>query len=469
MFSYISNGLSLSGLLFVLFSLLLGCEGNEKSKGNEKKDNESLFKWNGKKKNTFGRLRFSCHAFPPSKKSEFPDTKMLAKFATDSTNAENQAIIERLILSVRPADPEALSDIICLPDSKTDKAYCVIYDSARVIYYNPNFAGALEQSDHSGYEKRFIFLHELGHLVYGHKESSHATEKEADEFAGRCMYILGALKRQAKAAIFHYADDKDSATHPGKKKRIQAVERGYREAAAQKLSHVKNQVFLDSLLIWYPFQLVPGGRFWMGSRSVKAAADERPIHEAEVGQFHLGKFELQQHIWEMVMDENPSVHKCASCPVENISYEDIQSFLLELKRITGKTYRLPAEIEWERAAKFGLSPEEIEALDDQLLDLAWTIKNAKKPKTVGQKRHNPHIEIYDMVGNVAEWCDDLYYKYRVNKDHDFFTGGRRNQRGGGVFALQNDWKWGYRITARYKNKPELRDKNVGFRLVSDSE
>lgn len=119
---------------------------------------------------------------------------------------------------------------------------------------------------------------------------------------------------------------------------------------------------------------------------------------------YMGKYEVTQGQWEVVMGSNPSYFKGSNLPVENVSWEDIQVFLTKLNQKTGKNYRLPTEAEWDYAAKGGCKSQGfIYAGSDKLKEVAWHNENSgNKTHPVGQKKPN-ELGLYDMYGNVYEW------------------------------------------------------------------
>ena len=168
--------------------------------------------------------------------------------------------------------------------------------------------------------------------------------------------------------------------------------------------------------------------------------------------FYIGTFEVTQAQWEAVMGYNPSGFKGDNLPVENVSWDDVQEFLKKLNAKTGRNYRLPTEAQWEYAAKGGTNNNKYEyAGSDNIDDVAWYGDNSDdRTHTVGTKKPNS-LGIYDMTGNVLEWCQDLWSN----------EGSIRVIRGGG---------WNYvasycRVACRYDFSPDDYDYYLGFRLV----
>jgi sulfatase modifying factor 1 len=156
---------------------------------------------------------------------------------------------------------------------------------------------------------------------------------------------------------------------------------------------------------------VEGGTFQMGSDS--GEDDEKPVHFVTLSSFNIGKYEVTQAQWKAVMGNNPSGFSgCDDCPVENVSWNDVQQYIYKLNCQTGKNYRLPTEAEWECAAKGGKSSKGYAySGSNDLNSVAWNPDNSgSKTHAVGGKQAN-ELGIYDLSGNVEEWCSDWYGTY----------------------------------------------------------
>ncbi|MFM7311357.1 MAG: formylglycine-generating enzyme family protein, partial [Flavobacteriales bacterium] len=212
---------------------------------------------------------------------------------------------------------------------------------------------------------------------------------------------------------------------------------------------------------------VKGGTFQMGSSN--GEEDERPVHQVTLSSFHIGKYEVTQAQWREVMGTNPSYFKkCDQCPVEQVSWYDVQDFITELNTKTGKQYRLPTEAEWEFAARGGLKSKGYTySGSNTVKDVAWMVDNAgSKTHPVGQKQAN-ELGIYDMTGNVWEWCADWYGAYsaaNANNPKGPSSGGSRVLRGGSWDNLAQDC----RSADRLRYVAERRNRNCGIRLVLSS-
>ena len=178
---------------------------------------------------------------------------------------------------------------------------------------------------------------------------------------------------------------------------------------------------------------VEGGTFLMGSSNGQAR--EKPIHEVTLDAFYLGKYPVTQREWLAVMSDNPSHFKNNdNRPVENLCWDDAQEYIAALNAKTGKKYRLPTEAEWEYAARGGNQSKGFKyAGSDILSEVAWFDKNAgNKTHPVGEKKPN-ELGLYDMCGNVWEWCNDVYGDYpteAVTNPKGASTGSYHVNRGG---------------------------------------
>ena len=169
------------------------------------------------------------------------------------------------------------------------------------------------------------------------------------------------------------------------------------------------------------FVLVKGGCYQMGDKFDQK--NKAPLHQVCVKDFYLGKYEVTQRLWEKVMGTNPSSYKkCGpDCPVDGISWNNVQAFIKKLNTRSEKQYRLPTEAEWEYAARSGGKDETWAGTSDEksLGEYAWYFKNSGlTTHKVGLKKPNG-LGLYDMSGNVGEWCQDWYkVSYYENSPKD---------------------------------------------------
>jgi len=203
---------------------------------------------------------------------------------------------------------------------------------------------------------------------------------------------------------------------------------------------------------------IEGGKFRMGSND--GSSDEKPVHQVMVSGFYMDKTEVTQAEYERVMGKNPSKFKnCPDCPVETVSWNDAKAYCEKV----GK--RLPTEAEWEYAARAGTTTKYYwgNSMDGEY---AWFHGNSgKKTHPVGQKKPNAW-GLYDMSGNVWEWCSDRYdgnyYKSSPGKDPQGATSdGSRVLRGGSWFVLD----YFLRSAFRFRFLPFFRNYFRGFRCV----
>ena len=213
---------------------------------------------------------------------------------------------------------------------------------------------------------------------------------------------------------------------------------------------------------------VEGGTFTMGAtseQSGEADSDESPTHSVTLDSYYIGECEVTQAQWQKIMGNNPSSFKGDSRPVEQVSWEDAQNFCRELSAITGKTYLLPTEAQWEYAARGGKHSKGYKYSGSYAIDaVAWydgNSGNATHP--VKQKRAN-ELGLYDMSGNVWEWCSDWYGSYSSSSQNNptgASSGQYRVLRGGSWY---NGARY-CRSSDRGFNTPSHRYDSHGFRVV----
>lgn len=232
-----------------------------------------------------------------------------------------------------------------------------------------------------------------------------------------------------------------------------------------KFKVVASKLPLKPKEIWEPEMVfVQGGIFQMGSNF--GELNERPIHSTSLSAFYIGKFEVTQAQWIAIMGNNPAYFQnCQQCPVESVSWREVQEFITKLNSITGKKYRLPSEAEWEYAAKGGKSSiGYLYSGSNNLNSVAWYNENSdSKTHSVGSKQSN-EIGLYDMTGNVMEWCADWYGNYSMKSLSNPvgpITGEYRILRGGSWRSFPTDCSTSF----RQKNDLDSRQINCGFRLA----
>ena len=212
---------------------------------------------------------------------------------------------------------------------------------------------------------------------------------------------------------------------------------------------------------------VDGGTFTMGATSemTQPWGNEKPTHKVTLSSYHIGESEVTQALWTAVMGNNPSGFKGDNLPVETVSWEDCQTFIGKLNGLTGKNFRLPTEAEWEYAARGGKMSNHTQYSGGSMIDdVAWYDGNCgSKTHSVKTKKPN-ELGLYDMSGNVYEWCQDWKGSYSSNAQTNPTgpdSGSYRVYRGGGWF----DREWFCRSSFRCSSSPGFRYRFLGFRLA----
>lgn len=234
----------------------------------------------------------------------------------------------------------------------------------------------------------------------------------------------------------------------------------------------------------YAFEMIPieGGPFRMGSPqgAEDAYEDEYPDHDVIVSDFCLGRYPVTQALWRAValaapefdLELDPSFQKGEERPVENVSWNDIkEKFLPALEKLTGRSFRLPTEAEWEYAARGGKYHAEgfVYAGSDKLREVGWYDANSgNETQPVGLLYPNA-LDLYDMSGNVWEWCEDDWHDNYDGAPGDGSAwidgpdrGDHRVQRGGSYWYEARNC----RVAYRRLDGPATRNRNFGFRLAS---
>ena len=276
----------------------------------------------------------------------------------------------------------------------------------------------------------------------------------------------------------------------------------HQPAEREVLKPTKGQVARNGLLINWSSSVTPkqkevlsrlvgnmvqvkGGRFQMGGtpeQGSDAYNNEKPVHEVTLSDYYMGKYEVRQSEWEAVMGNNPSRFKGADLPVEQVSWEDCHEFIGRLNALTGLSFKLPTEAQWEYAARGGkLSKGYKYSGSNNLGEVGWYWENSGdrvltgewgwekvdrnhcRTHRVSEKQPN-ELGLYEMSGNVYEWCEDWYGGYSVTSQRDPLgatSGSNRVYRGGGWISVA----WYCRVSIRNSGVPGDRYNYLGFRLV----
>ena len=201
-----------------------------------------------------------------------------------------------------------------------------------------------------------------------------------------------------------------------------------------------------------------------------AAFDEKPSIQVSVSSFYLAEAPVTQALWTEIMGDNPSHFKGDDLPVERVSWEDCQEFIKRLNIQTGIKFRLPTEAEWEYAARGGQCSKHYKyagANDDAKSGCMWFKENSQSQSHAVKTKSANELDLYDMSGNISEWCSDWYFNSYAN------NGERVNPKGptSGVAKVYRGGSWddnsmNCRVSKRYSMNPIFKNKLVGMRLAA---
>ena len=217
------------------------------------------------------------------------------------------------------------------------------------------------------------------------------------------------------------------------------------------------------------FTMIPveGGTFTMGATSEMEDPidDEMPTHQVTLSSYYIGETEVTQALWKAVMGSNPSYDEGDDLPVECVSWNDCQTFINLLNSLTGKDFRLPTEAEWEFAARGGNQSRHTQySGSSRIDDVAWYKDNSGYGTHPVKTKQPNELGIYDMSGNVFEWCQDWYgdySSYAQTNPTGASSGAQRLIRGGNWYCPPRYC----RSSCRGGNTPEASGCNLGLRLV----
>ncbi|MEH2791435.1 formylglycine-generating enzyme family protein [Segatella copri] len=288
-----------------------------------------------------------------------------------------------------------------------------------------------------------------GLLVGNHqvevRKDGYATDKKSVTISeGQTASISGTLSSNTASSSNGYASSS-------------SVSSGGNEISIP----VKNGITIDMVK-------VEAGTFMMGATSEMQNPwdDEKPVREVILtNDYYIGKYEVTQSLWQAVMGTNPSYFKGDNLPVEQVSWDNCLEFISKLNSLTGRKFRLPTEAEWEYAARGGKkSRGYLYSGSFNISDVAWYNGNSgNKIHPIGMKQAN-ELGVYDMSGNVNEWCQDWYGSYVSSSQTNPLganSGSFRVCRGG-------SWYFGTvncRSSFRSRGNPDTRSRYLGFRLV----
>ena len=228
---------------------------------------------------------------------------------------------------------------------------------------------------------------------------------------------------------------------------------------------VKNGITIDMVK-------VEAGTFMMGATSEmqNPSDEEKPVHQVTLtNDYYMGKYEVTQALWQTVMGRNPSEYKGVNLPVEHVSWKDCQKFISKLNSMTGRKFRLPTEAEWEYAARGGKKSRGYQySGSSNISDVAWYDENSGyETHPVGTKQAN-ELGIYDMSGNVWEWCQDRYVSYVSSPQTNPLDANSESShvyRGGSWFSYARHCRSSFRISSCRVRPRRFQNVGLGLRLV----
>ena len=233
------------------------------------------------------------------------------------------------------------------------------------------------------------------------------------------------------------------------------------------LSFLENKTFTVKG-VTFTMVAVEGGTFMMGATSEQgsdAYDGEKPVHQVTLSSYYIGQTEVTQVLWEAVMGKNPSYFKGENKPVEYVSWDYCQDFVIKLNQLTGKRFRLPTEAEWEYACRGGKKSRGYKYSGSNTIgDVAWYYRNSSDMTHPVATKSPNELGLYDMSGNVWEWCQDWYGYYSSAAQTNptgALSGSYRVYRGGSWGSVAKICRSSYRLSFT----PGYRYNDLGLRLA----
>lgn len=290
------------------------------------------------------------------------------------------------------------------------------------------------------------------------------VEGEVISVASEAQWIEN-LKADNQKITFNVAKNDASDT------RSTSIKVNYKNAEEVSLvvnqaASQSNEMVIEANGVKFKMIYVKGGTFQMGAtdEQIGASSDEYPAHKVTLSDYYIGQYEVTQELWKAVTGTNPSANTDnPQLPVENICWDDCQSFITKLNSLTGKKFALPTEAQWEYAARGGEKARGLLFSGSDFSDeVAWFDKTGTNP--VGQLLPN-ELGIFDMSGNVYEWCSDLYGDYTEEEQTDpagVADGWAHVLRGGCYYEWEESK---VRVACRHMDASDTCDDGYGLRLI----
>ena len=278
----------------------------------------------------------------------------------------------------------------------------------------------------------------------------------------------GSKRPKKKKQITEKVVKKNHSKRNQSGKKPNPPKKQYSEEPRVSSSYTDDGIMFSIGNVRFEMVRVEGGTFTMGATAEQvsdADDDEKPTHQVTLPSYYIGKTEVTQALWQAVMGSNPSNFKGSNLPVEEVSWEDCQTFIRKLNALTGKNFRLPTEAEWEFAARGGNNSRGYKySGSNTLSNVAWYDDNSSnKTHPVATKAPN-ELGIYDMSGNVWEWCSDWEGAYSSSSQYNP-TGSNT-----GSFRVDRGGSWDFdarccRVSDRSNSSPAGSDNDFGLRLA----
>ena len=302
------------------------------------------------------------------------------------------------------------------------------------------------------------------------KQCAGSNPSVAQQKINSCDAKIKAQNEEAEAK----RREEEDAARAKRKAELEAAEakrKAEEETVRQRnIAEAKSRGYEEITVKGIVFKMiyVEGGAFTMGCTLEQGGdcyGDENPTHQVSLSDYFIGETEVTQALWKAVMGDNPSCFKGDKLPVEKVSWNDCQKFIRKLNQLTGRTFRLPTEAEWEYAARGGNRSQHYKyAGSNSIGNVAWYTDNCSSATHPVKGKQANELGLYDMSGNVWEWCSDWKGSYDSSLQttpQGPSSGSTRVLRGGSWVSYA-----GYsRVSHRNCGDPADRRDSNGFRLV----